>query len=290
MNDQAQSLRERLEQMELSPRRKTRIIAVTSGKGGVGKSNFTLNFAIQLQQLGKKVMILDADLGLANLDLLLGLNPRYTLLDMVKEHLSIWEVLEEGPSGFHLLAGSSGLQELGRLEERNLIYLFEQLNQLQGKYDYILIDTGAGLSTESLRLILSADEAFIITTPEPTSLTDAYAVVKTILSKSQDVELKLLVNQVQGFREGQSTAQRLQEVTERFLGKGIQLLGTISHDSHVSKAVKQQQPLSILYPNCEASIQLQQIARRYVSGEVGVQQESTGMRRFLQRMASMIRR
>ena len=169
----------------------TRILTVTSGKGGVGKSNFSLNFALSLQKLGKKVLVFDADIGMANLDVLMGIPAPYSLYHLFTGSKSMRDIIQLGPAGLHFVAGGSGFRELLNLSERQLMDADEQMGRLQGEYDFILFDTGAGLSRESERFIQAAHETIVVTTPEPTSIADAYALVKMVSGESKQNRFKL---------------------------------------------------------------------------------------------------
>lgn len=261
MIDQAKALRDKMQQKKVKKdRRPTRVIAVTSGKGGVGKSNFALNFALSLVAQGKKVLIFDVDLGFANIDVLLGRSPEETIATMLDKDLSIWDIIEEGPNGLQFISGGTGFDEVFRLDEDKMNKFFTELSQLQGHVDYIILDTGAGLSYENLRFILAADDVILVTTPEPTSITDAYSVVKMVQGKDPNVHMKLVVNQCTSDKEGRQTADNFQQVTGKFLNKEIGMLGFIPSDVHVPSAVKKQVPFTIAYPNSQAARAMQKLA------------------------------
>ncbi|WP_202077120.1 P-loop NTPase [Caldalkalibacillus salinus] len=267
MRDQAEKLRERLLQPQESTHtdaQKTKVITVCSGKGGVGKSNFSLNFAIGLAQQGKKVMIFDLDIGLANLDVLMGVNPKRTLTDMVEEELSIWDIVEDGPMGVQFVAGGSGFQHLLQMNEAKVQKLIQELLQLHNNVDYIILDTGAGISHDSLRFILAADDVIIVTTPEPTAITDAYAVLKMIYLNDDHAHVQLVINRCTSMAEGKSTGEKLKMVTRQFLDKEVTILGHIQDDPNVLKAVKKQHPFLLLSPITVASKAILNICRHYL--------------------------
>lgn len=266
----------------------TRVIAITSGKGGVGKSNFTLNFALALIDSGHKTAILDADIGLANIDVLMGIAPKNTLIDMLRNHLEIWDIIEKGPNGLEFIAGGSELESIFDIKRNNLPYLLDQLMLLNGYVDTLLIDTGAGLNQESLKFILSADEVFLITTPEPTSITDTYAMIKIIQSKKKDLKINLIINQVSNDQEGFNTAERIKLVTERFLEYEIDLLGYIYSDESVSKAVKKQEPFYLLYPHSKASKSIKQLVDIYTNSKNF--EQSSGVKAFIDKMSFWFRK
>jgi flagellar biosynthesis protein FlhG len=268
MKDQAEKLREKIHQTQTSDspekKKQTRIITVTSGKGGVGKSNFSLNFALSLIRQQKKVMIFDVDLGLANIDVLMGISPKQTMLNMIERDLSIWDIVEEGPHGLQFVAGGSGFNHLFQMDEGKLSKFFVELGSIQGHVDYIILDTGAGLSNESLRFILAADDVVLVTTPEPTSITDAYAVLKMVHAKDPSVDLKLVVNRCSSVKEGINTAHKLQLVAKQFLNKQVGCLGYIPDDPNVMKAVKKQSPFLLQFPNTEASEAMLKLSLSYL--------------------------
>lgn len=286
VHDQAESLREKANGHP-STMIHTKVLVVTSGKGGVGKSNFTLNFAISLVELGQKVVILDADLGLANLDVLMGVSPKNNLFQMVENRYSIWEIIEKGPGGIEFIAGYSDFSKLYMLDDQKLGYLFEQLNQLEGYADIVIIDTGAGLSRESLQFILAADEIVLVTTPEPTSITDGYTVIKMLHSKNPFINPKLVVNRATSEQEGQTTAERISIVAKRFLNIDLTFIGMVNEDQNVSKSVKRQEPLLLAYPNTVASENLRKIARMYLQPDK--KEDIKGMKGFLQKMLNFIK-
>lgn len=293
MDDQAQVLRKLmgrgLGSSEQTPR-STRIITVTSGKGGVGKSNFTLNFALALQEKGYRVIILDADLGLANLDVLMGTRPKYNLYHMLKQKISIWDIIHES-HGVQLIAGGSGLSELITLTEPEQQRFAEQIYLLNGHVDYLLLDTGAGLSEQTLHFIWSSDETVVVTTPEPTAITDAYALIKSV-AFSEDAALasppsiRLVVNRVTAEKEGKQTADKMHLAARRFLQLDLPILGCVAEDPSVVKAVKLQVPLLKAFPNSKAAKGIRELALRYTASAGTDDQEKAvpGVKGFLQSM------
>lgn len=282
MIDQAKQLREKMSQKKAEKNRKqTRVIAVTSGKGGVGKSNFALNFALSLVQQNKKVLIFDVDLGFANIDVLLGKSPNESIATMIEKDLSIWDIIEEGPGGLLFISGGTGFDDLFRLDETKMNKFFNELGKIQGHVDYIILDTGAGLSYENLRFILAADDVILVTTPEPTSITDAYSVVKMVQAKDATVHMKLVINQCTSDKEGKGTAENFQKVTEQFLGKQIGTLGFLPSDANVPSAVKKQVPFLLAFPNGTASKSMKKIACDYLELPVPYK---LGLKGFLLKM------
>lgn len=292
MNDQAQSLRDlvRSRQTPASGTKSTKIITVTSGKGGVGKSNFTLNYALALQSKGLKVLVFDADIGLANIDVLMGITPKYNLYHLLKKEKTIWDIIHTGYNGLEFIGGGSGFSDLIRLSEEQLDYFAEQVSQLHGHCDVILFDTGAGLSKETLKFILAAEETIVVTTPEPTSITDAYAIIKMINNMQQGVAFKLVINRVTEPKEGKQTADKITLVAKQFLDMDIPTIGYVSDDSNISKAVKRQVPFTIAYPHSPASRNLMEMADLYAQGlTYEAPQQAAGVKGFLSRMLKLMK-
>ncbi|MCW3792177.1 MinD/ParA family protein [Paenibacillus sp. LS1] len=287
MKDQAASLRSMVSaplEMEGVDRdiRSSKIITVASGKGGVGKSNFTLNFALALQGLGKKVLVFDADIGMANIDVLMGTSSSYNLYHLLYRQKSIREIIQLGASGLPYIAGGSGMKELFSLSDRDLEFFASQVEDIAQEMDYVIFDTGAGLSRENMTFIGAADECLIITTPEPTSITDAYALVKVMHGQENATPFRMIVNRVEDEREAERVADKIAGVARRFLQTDIPLLGYISEDAQVVKAVKRQMPYSLAYPNAKASKDIEKLALRYLA--VPATPESgtlTGIRGFM---------
>ena len=254
MNDQAEALRQLVNARENPTGARTRIITVTSGKGGVVKSNFSLNFAMALQKRGNRVLVFDADIGMANIDVLIGTPAPYNLFHLLKREKTIWDIIQTAPGGLQFIAGGSGFQELVRLSDEELEYFAEQVGLLNGHVDFLLFDTGAGLSKETVRFITAAEETIVVTTPEPTSITDAYALIKMVKTMGNEVDFRLVVNRVADDKEGKTTADNIRQVAAKYLGLNIPVLGYIPDDAHVTKAVKRQTPLASAYPDCAAAV------------------------------------
>ncbi|MFD1990902.1 MinD/ParA family protein [Paenibacillus nicotianae] len=288
MMDQAQSLRNLMSSKTVQPPptepRGAKFITITSGKGGVGKSNFTLNFALALQRLGRKVLVFDADIGMANIDVLMGVRSKFNLSHLLSGEKQINEIIEKGAGSLPYIAGGSGLSSLFSLSDKDLIYFTDQIQKVATDMDYILFDTGAGLSKETLQFIMSADECIVVTTPEPTSITDAYALIKVVHGMEEDVSFKLVVNRAENEKEAVQTSDKIRLVTSRFLNLEIPLLGFVSDDSHVSQSVKKQVPFSIYSPGCLASKDIQHLAQRYmVAPNASSEGTLTGIKGFMQK-------
>jgi flagellar biosynthesis protein FlhG len=241
---------------------KPRVIAITSGKGGVGKTSLVANLGYAFTKLGKKVLILDADLGLGNLDVLLGLAPKYNLSHVVMGKKSIEEILVEGPGQMKILPASSGIQELTHLTRDQKIEIFTQLDRLIDTVDILFIDTAAGISSNVMDFNATAQEIVVVVSPEPTSITDAYALMKVLSLKYSEKVCKLLVNMTTRPDEGREVFRQLHLVTDRFLDITSEYLGCILYDDKVTKGVKNQKIVSELYPDTHASRCFKDIARK----------------------------
>ena len=240
----------------------TRVIAVTSGKGGVGKTNIVANLGFAFSNIGKKVLILDADLGLGNLDVLLGLAPKYNLSHVFMGEMNIAGVLEFGPGNMQILSAASGIQELTHLSLEQKVQILSELDRLIDDVDILLIDTAAGISSNVMDFNVSAQEIIVVVSPEPTSITDAYALMKVLSLKYSEKRCKLLVNMVSSPREGQEIFRQLDVVTNRFLDINIDYLGCVLYDEKVTMGVRRQKLVSDLYPNSPASKSLTKLARK----------------------------
>ncbi len=240
-----------------------RVMAVTSGKGGVGKSNIVVNLGLALTLLDYRVLLIDADLGLANLDILLGLTPQYTIQDILSLQQELSQVIMTGPGGLKILPACSGIPELAELDKFQKAFLLNELDHYSETIDVVLIDTGAGISRNVLFFNLAAQERIIVANGQPTSLTDAYALIKVMVTQYNQTHFKLLVNGVTRPREAEAVYHTLLQATERFLGREISLeyLGFIPFDESVSKAVMRQQPVLTLYPAAPASKSFIRLAR-----------------------------
>ncbi len=231
-----------------------RVLAVSSGKGGVGKSNVVINLAMAFDRMGQKVLIMDADLGLANIDVLLGLAPRYNLSHVLNGQKRIEEVLVNGPGQIKIMPASSGVQELTKLTDDQKLLLLELLDGIETDIDILLIDTSAGISDTVLYFNLAAHEKIVVVTPEPTSLTDAYALIKVLYSKFGERHFRLLVNSSAGEAAGKAIFAKISKVADHFLdGLSLDYLGAIPYDASVPKAVIQQKALLEAFPKAPAA-------------------------------------
>jgi flagellar biosynthesis protein FlhG len=250
--DQAEKLRNMVKQ-QIVPRRIARVITVTSGKGGVGKSNIAVNLAIALSRQGKRVVVLDADFGLANVEVMLGIRPKYNLADLMFRGKTLTDIITEGPENIGFISGGSGIQELTNLTRDQIVYLIQKLVELDERADVIIIDTGAGIADSVLEFVAASTEVLLIATPEPTSITDAYALLKTLNRKTdfslQDTVIKMVANRIDSYEEGKELYDKLSLVVSKFLNFKLEYLGALPQDNLVTKAVMRQRPAIILYPN-----------------------------------------
>ena len=274
MADQAEQLRAAVEysagkgRVAGSCRTGCRAITVASGKGGVGKSNMVLNLALLLTKMRYRVVVVDADLGLSNLDILINAAPRSTLADVISGDCSIQEIIIRGPLGLKIVPGGSGLYELANLDQARRRYLLDQLKDLESENDILLIDTGAGLSHTVISFIAAADDLILLTTPEPTALTDAYGLMKVIVGQSLRRQLFVAVNFVRLIGQGERSFERLKKVAGCYLPYlELRYLGEIQYDSAVSRAVQDFVPFVLSQPYSPAASALSRIAWRLAPGE-----------------------
>jgi flagellar biosynthesis protein FlhG len=238
-----------------------KVVTISSGKGGVGKTNVVANLAVALSQLGRRVILLDADLGLGNLDVLLGLAPKYNFGHVIKGEKSIDEIMVEGPGGIKIIPAASGMQELTSLSAEQKINLFSQLEGLDDDIDIMLIDTAAGISQNVLFFNIVASEMIVIASPEPTSIVDAYALIKVLHTKHGEKKFRLLVNQAKDDKEGLEVYRNVSVVAEKFLNISIDYMGFIPYDENLRKAVRQQKPVIELFPKSKASKSFVEMAK-----------------------------
>lgn len=244
----------------------TRVIAVTSGKGGVGKTNVTTNLALALAQRKQRVLILDADLGLANVDIAMGILPRFNLAHVLHGVKTLEDIVEIGPLGVAVIASGSGISELANLEDAARVKLLEALAGLKSRYDFLLIDTSAGLNRNVLGFVLAADEVLVVTTPEPTAMLDAYSMIKVVFQENPRAAVRLIVNMVRDEVEAREVSDKLVVLAHRFLGAAISPLGHVVRDGRVTEAVREQTPLLQLYPGAAASRCIQALAAQLTNG------------------------
>ena len=260
-----------------------RVIAITSGKGGVGKSNTSVNLAIALAAQGKRVILMDADLGLANVEVLLGLSSLHNLEHVIEGEKTMAEILVRGPGGISVVPGSSGLAKIADLTHAGRQNLLGGLQDLQAQSDFIILDTMAGIGRNAVAFSLAADEVILITTPEHPAIVDAYAMLKTLYANQPDTVVRLVVNMVPNPALAQAVYTKMSGVAQRYLGKNISFLGYLARDSHVSQAVMQSKPFMIAYPHAPVSQCMNQIASRLLLQQAPKDGQKEGFfRRFAQ--------
>jgi flagellar biosynthesis protein FlhG len=283
MNDQAESLRKKLLQTSSDS---ARVVAVVSGKGGVGKTNITVNLALSLLKLGKRVLILDLDVGMGNVDLILGRRANHHIMDLLENELSVWEIIEEGKEGLHTIAGGRNFGSLTEITDKMLDHFIEQLEELESFYDFIFLDMGAGATETALKFILSSHEILVIATPEITSITDAYSMIKFIYLKDSNLPFFLAVNRCENEKEGRETCHTLSNVCKQFLKKDLVYLGMIPLDQNVLDSVKKQIPFTLNKPASQAAAAVFELARNYA----GLQrQQKASYTSFISRLKSFFK-
>ncbi|KEF39896.1 ATPase involved in chromosome partitioning [Schinkia azotoformans MEV2011] len=263
MKDQAEKLRAKIELLQ--NKAKTKTIAVVSGKGGVGKSNFSLNFALGLSSAGSSVLLFDMDIGMGNIDILMGVTPNYTIVDMFESDLKLTDIIEKGTNNLSYIAAGTGLSKIFKLDNNKFELFITQLEEIIEDFEYIIFDMGAGITEESMQFILSVNELFVIATPEPTSITDAYAVMKYIHLKELDMPFYLIVNRTYSEKQALSTSNRLSNAVKQFLNKDVVTLGDLPDDRVVLKAVSHQMPFLLYAPNSDVSRSMLKIVERYTN-------------------------
>lgn len=259
--DQAANLRKLVLEKKTNGLTGARTIVITSGKGGVGKTSLSVSLAIAIANDGKSVTLFDADLGLANINVLLGIIPKYNLYHVIKGKKKLKDIIIEVPEGIKIIAGASGFQQLANLEVKQREEFISSISELSND-DFLIVDTGAGISQNVLSFVMAADEVIVVTTPEPTAITDAYGIIKAIASQSNEKLIKLIVNRAQSVAEGKRVAQRVISIAGQFLNVKVEELGFVYEDIYVPKSVRNQKPFIVSYPACKASGCIKIIADR----------------------------
>lgn len=281
MADQAEKLRLKAKE-RAAERPRAATITVASGKGGTGKTSFTVNFAIALAAIGKRVMIIDADFGLSNVDVMLGAQTKYNLSHVINGEVTMEEAITLGHGGIHFIAGGSGVESLLDLKKSDLNIIYKQALALDEKFDYVLFDSGAGVNNAVLRLMGNTDESILVATPEPTSVMDAFVLIKSVAAKTRRPPVRIVMNRVETPMEGLAMSRNLKNIVQKYLDYEVSYLGNICTDKNFVKSVKEQVPLMIRYPASRAVKDIENIA--YTFAQVKPPAHSGGLFRFFDKV------
>ena len=291
--DQAERLRNIIKRQQYQPDiplKMARVITVTSGKGGVGKTSVSVNLAISLSRLGKRVVILDADFGLANIEIMLGIRPQYNLADLMFRGKSMREIITYGPENIGFISGGSGINEMANLNKSQIVDLVQKMAELDQLADVVIVDTGAGIGNSVLEFVAASEEVLLVATPEPTSITDAYALLKALNRNSAyhkaKTVVKLIANQVRNKNDAGELHEKLGEVVNKFLNIDIEFLGAIPYDENMSKAILRQDPIVLSAPSTSAARSLLDIAAR-IGGDTDVNNQGFGIMRLFSSVIRM---
>ena len=264
--DQAQNLRNVIKASNIRTVEKTKVITITSGKGGVGKSNMAVNLAVWFTRLDKKIIILDGDFGLANVEVMFGTLPKYNLSDVIFKGMSIRDIITTGPMGIGFISGGSGVVGLNNLNREQIAFLVHNLSLLNDLCDILIIDTGAGVSDQVLEFVLASPEVLLVSTPEPSSLTDSYSLMKAMCKNPKYIKegtnVHLVANKVTSEAEGNAVFLKMQSVVKKFLGSDLDYLGYIPYDANLEKAVRNQKVVSLEYPLSKATKSFETVAAK----------------------------
>lgn len=285
MRDQAEILRDMAKKVKSFD---FKVISITSGKGGVGKTSFTVNLAYQLQKLGKKVLILDADLALANVDIILGERPKYNLLHLLSGEKSINEIIWESKKfGIKFIPAASGFEELANLSKEKQLQIISSFQEIYENFDIMLIDTSAGISENVINFCLASDETIVITTPDPTALADSYAISRILLNyKPNNMEIGLVVNLVEDESEAEKIYKGMNNILKEFTGKEIKYLGLLRKDKKLSESVKDRTVLSAINQKANYSKDVEKVAMYIVEGKV-IQQKENFLNRLINNLKNL---
>lgn len=282
--DQAEQLRNLIKANSQAKKPVARVLTVTSGKGGVGKSNTSINLAIQFRKMGQKVIILDADFGLANIEIMFGAVPKYNLSDLIYEGKGIKEIITRGPMGVGFISGGSGVASLSNVTQDNIQCIVQSLAELDSLADVVIIDTGAGISDAVMEFLVASGEILLVTTPEPTSIKDSYSLLKALSMhpkyEREETKIKMIANKVQKSGDGGDLYKKLNVVVEKFLKTPMEYLGEVPEDTHLVRAVMQQKPVSMEDPYAKSAMAYKQIAVRLANKEVTEKVKRKGMASF----------
>lgn len=286
--DQAEQLRNIIKANSQLPL--ARVITVTSGKGGVGKSNTAINLAVQLQKLGQRVVILDADFGLANIEIMFGAIPRHNLSDLIYQGMQMKDIITQGPVDIGFISGGSGIAGMANLNRDSLDYIVMKLRELDEMADIVIVDTGAGISDAVLEFLVASGEVLLVTTPEPTSITDSYSLIKALARhpkySSETTTVKVVANRVRGEQEAEQLFHKLETVVDKYLKIPIEYLGMVPQDEQLASAVMQQMPVSIENPGAKSAMAYEQLAAKLMNRETGKVQPRRGMAAFFTHIIS----
>lgn len=281
--DQAEQLRiMKADQQQIKP--VARVITVTSGKGGVGKSNTSINLAIQFRKMGKRVIILDADFGLANIEIMFGTVPKHNLCDLIYQGKNIKDIITWGPMEVGFISGGSGIAGMSNLSLDYLNYIIRNLALLDTMADIIIVDTGAGIADAVLEFLVASGEILLLTTPEPTSITDSYSLLKALYRHprydQEATKVKMISNRVSKGSDGQVLFDKLNAVVERYLKIPMTYLGYIPEDAQLAASVMQQVPVTLQNPGARSAQAFQRIAERLLDRAEAEKQPKRGMAAF----------
>ena len=286
MNDQAEGLRRKLAAMNKKQSAKT--IAFISGKGGVGKSNIALSFSFALLDKHKKVLLIDFDIGMGNIEILLGTSTNKSIVDMFEASLSLEDIIHHGPDNLDFISGGFGLTRIFELDQEKREHFLTQFQYLMEIYDFIIFDMGAGVTEDSMFFILASDECIVLTTPEPTAITDGYGMIKHVVNNAPSKPIYVVMNRSETKKTGIQALQRFQQVCQRFLKKEIALIGNLPNDNWVQEAVTKQVPFILLNKRAPISKAVMEMADNYLSSKT-VNNEKTSLS-FVQKLRGFIRK
>ena len=294
MDDQAERLRNIIKRQQYQPdipQKMSRVITVTSGKGGVGKTSVSVNLAISLARLGKKVVILDADFGLANIEIMLGIRPQYNLADLMFRGKGMRDIITYGPENIGFISGGSGINEMANLNKTQIVDLIQKMAELDQLADIVIVDTGAGIGNSVLEFVAASEEVLLVATPEPTSITDAYALLKSLnrnssYQKTQTV-VELIANQIRGTSDAAELHEKLGIVVNKFLNIDIDFLGAIPYDDNMSKAILRQVPVVLSAPESKAAKSIMEIAAKLGRTELPQEEQGFGIMRLFSSVIRM---
>lgn len=288
--DQAEQLRNIIKASSRPQRPLARVITVTSGKGGVGKSNTAINLAIQFRKMGQRVIILDADFGLANIEIMFGTVPKHNLCDLIYQGKNIKDIITWGPMEVGFISGGSGIAGMSNLSRDYLNYIIQNLAELDEMADTIIVDTGAGISDAVLEFLVASGEILLVTTPEPTSITDSYSLLKALgrhpRYSSETTQIKVIANKVMNETEAEALYAKLEAVVDRYLKVPISYLGMIPQDIQLARAVMQQTPVSLDNPKARSAVAYEVIAAKLMNKELNKNVTKRGMAAFFSHMIS----